>query len=148
MFVCYNYVEVVSFAEEDVSKSDILRDDYQPVLIGNTKEARQLAKKLFKRFGIVSYICDKSAGISTLFCLGAEFWSVSGHADSDLLCDELLYLASFDPFCIYIAVPCDETYEKSVLEQWTRLETSYIMKKPCDLVSALAGFERSLINQT
>ena len=126
--------------------SSLLREDYQPVLIGNTRDARRLARKVFRRFGTVCYLCDKRPSLSSLFGRAICCQGLSGSEFPDLLADELLYLASFDPFCVYIAGPCREEYKKALRAAEDKLSGAYIFKRQDELIPALAEYEKALKN--
>ena len=95
-----------------------IRDNFQPVLLGNTRKARKMARALYRKYNIVAYVCDRHSPLFSELIFSRTFFRVSGAELPDELSDELLYLASLDPACAYIAVPFTEKY-KLFLEKYS-----------------------------
>ena len=105
-----------------------IRDNFQPVLLGNTRKARKTARALYKKYNIVAYVCDRHRPLFSELIFSRTFFRVSGAELPDELSDELLYLASLDPACAYIAVPFTEKY-KLFLEKYSdKLSALYLIR--------------------
>ena len=77
-----------------MNKYELIRDNIQPVILGSSAKTRKVAKELFLRYGIVSYLCDEKrpSPLSSLFRISSVDLRLSS-ANFDVVCDELFRLA-------------------------------------------------------
>lgn len=115
-----------------LSDKELMSRDLQPILLGDSKEARALARGIYRRYGIMSYICDTRRRLSHLFASSFAFWRISGEDYPELLCEQLAHLASFDEECIYIAIPTDRRYREFTKKYSDKLSAFFVTGTPED----------------
>ncbi len=115
-----------------MSDKELLSRNLQPILLGDSKSTRRLARSIYKKYGVISYICDSKRTTSSLFSQSFAFWKVSGADFPELLCEELIRLASFDEECIYIVIPTDECYRAITEKHLDKLCAFFLLNTPED----------------
>ena len=105
------------------------------MLLGNTRQSRRLARKLYKEHGVVSYIADRKRPPFCNLHFSYTFFHVADAALADMLADELLYLFSSEPACVYATAPMTEEYSRFLNEYGDRLEAACIIREPDTLFS-------------
>ena len=115
--------------ELKLEEKSFIRENFQPVFLGNTRQSRRLSRELYKKYGIVSYIAHSKRPFLCDLCLSRTFFRVAGPSFGDLLADELLYLFSFDPACIYVAVPFTEEYSRFLSEYRDKLSPACVIRE-------------------
>jgi len=125
------------FLESELEDKSFIRDNLQPVFLGNTKRARQIARDLYKKYGIVSYIADKKRSPFSDLQFKYTVFKVSGTAHGELVSDELLYLFSFDPACTYVTVPMTEEYSRFLAEYRDKLSAACVIREADNIFSDL-----------
>ena len=118
-----------------MENESFIRDNFLPIFLGNTRSARRLARELYKKYGVVAYICDKRAPLFSELILEYTFFRVSGAALGELLSDELLYLTSLDPACVYTAMAFTDEYAHFLDEYADKLEGSMIIQDRVNIYS-------------
>ena len=111
----------------------LINENIQPVLLGNSRSARKTARKLFSKYGIISYICDSNRSPFSMFSPSSVSLITSSVQYPELLCEQLLNLGASDSSCIWLAVPCTEAYTIFIQKNKSTLECSYIISDPQDL---------------
>ena len=106
---------------------ELINENFQPVLLGRSVQARKIARSFLLKYGISSYICDNQKSIFSLLSISSVFIKLSSPHNTDLLCDQLLRLAASDSSCIWLAIPCTEEYKRLIEEKRQLLESVYII---------------------
>ena len=120
-----------------MEEKSFIRDNFQPVLLGNTQGARRMARTLYKKYNIVAYVCDRHKPVLSELILSRTFFCVSGAALPEELSDELLYLASLDSSCTYIAVPFTKEYSQFLTEYHDKLAPTYVIREQNNIFSQI-----------
>ena len=120
-----------------MENTEFIRDNLQPVFLGNTSEARRLAARLYKKYRIVPYICDSKKSLLSRFALHYTLINVSQVDAEEQLCEELTYLVALDSVPVYVAVPFKREYSEFLKENRQRLESHYVFRNPHDILSNL-----------
>ena len=102
---------------------------FLPVLLGSNRHSHALAMSIFNRYGICSYILDRKRSFWDLFDLSARFSMIYG-SEQELLCDQLITLASSEAYTLPILIPTNSEYVRAVAEQRSRLETVFVFCEP------------------
>ncbi len=109
---------------------ELLRENFQPVLLGNSALARKLARELYMRFGIVSYICDTKKNFwSSLSFSYIQFKVCSPDCD-ELLCTELFDISALDETCVFAVIPCTDVFSDFLSRNTEKIEGRYIISEP------------------
>lgn len=120
-----------------MEEKSFIRDNFQPVLLGNTRTARKMARALYKKYNVVAYVCDRRRPIFSELILSRTFFRVSEAELGEQLSDELLYLVSLDTACTYIAIPFTKEYSQFLCEYRDKLSTAYLLREPNNLFSQI-----------
>ena len=112
-----------------------IRDNFQPVFLGNTRAARKLASKLYRKHQIVSYILDTRRPLFSELTLAHTFIRVSGAAHGALLVDELSYVFSLDTSCVFATLPFTKEYADFLERYKPMLEKLCVFRTQDDIFS-------------
>ncbi len=124
-----------------MADNEFLRENFQPVLLGDTPLSRRLARELYKKHRLISYVCDKRCSLLTRLLPCCRFWRISGTEFSELAAKQLCRLAFVDAFCVYIAIPCSAEYETLIKENNTVLDAAFVIRHPSDPLDKLFAEE-------
>ena len=119
-----------------MNKYELIRDNIQPVILGSSAKTRRVAKELFLRYGIVSYICDEKrpSALSSLFRISSVDLRLSS-ANFDVVCDELFRLAATDTSCVWLLC-ATEDFADLIKEKRDILESVFIISELDDIPSS------------
>ena len=110
-------------------ESEILAGELVPVLLGLSTEANETAKRIFRKYRLISHIfCEKKPRIfSSSFC-------IKHHAVRHTAGDRLLLIALLDfakrltnADVIYYLIPCTVDYANFVWKYHSELEPYYVI---------------------
>ena len=111
-------------------KNKSVRDEaklyFIPFLLGDSRRSRALSARIFRKFGVSCLILDKKRSLLDLFDLSSCFYKLFSD-DSALLCEQLIPLATAEPYTLPLLIPTDERYELAVSEQRELLEKYFII---------------------
>ena len=112
-----------------MNKYELIRDNIQPVILGSSAKTRKVAKELFLRYGVVSYICDEKrpSALSSLFRISSVDLRLSS-ANFDVVCDELFRLAATDTSCVWLLC-ATENFADLIKEKRDILESVFIISE-------------------
>lgn len=105
---------------------DEARFYFVPLLLGNNQASRTLAKNIFKRYHIKSFILDEKKSFSDVFSLSSEFLTLY-ETDDELTVFQLLELAKELPSSMPILIPCSEKYARFLKDYSDALEANFII---------------------
>ena len=119
-----------------MNKYELIRDNIQPVILGSSAKTRRVAKELFLRYSIVSYICDekRTSPLSSLFRISSVDLRLSS-AIFDVVCDELFRLAATDTSCVWLLC-ATEDFADLIKEKRDILESVFIISELDDITSS------------
>ena len=119
-----------------MNKYELIRDNIQPVILGSSAKTRKVAKELFLRYGVVSYICDEKrpSALSSLFRISSVDLRLSS-ANFDVVCDELFRLAATDTSCVWLLC-ATEDFADLIKEKRDILESVFIISELDDITSS------------
>ena len=102
---------------------------FMPFLLGSNRHSHALALKIFRKYGICSYILDSKRSFGDVINPTGSFWRLFG-SDSELLCEQLIKLATAEPYTLPILIPTTPEYERFTDGQRQRLETVFVLCEP------------------
>lgn len=100
-----------------------------PVLLDNTQSAHRISSRIFKRHGIVSFICGKKRFFD-IFDISCKTLKLSNTNEKRLVAEELIEIAKKYSDMLPVLIPCSEKAEAVVLEFSEELEAYYIIADP------------------
>ena len=110
------------------SVRDEARLYFIPFLLGSNKRSHALSGKIFRKYGIVSFILDEKRSFSDFFDISSSFFPISS-GESSLLCEQLVALADREPYTLPLLIPTSPQYERAVSEQTELLQKHFVL---CD----------------
>ncbi len=113
-----------------MDRYQLIAQNIQTVLIGRGKTAKKLARMIYREYGICSYICDSSVPLLPSLSEKIAYVKIPDMRFADLVCEELLRLAAFDPMAIYVAIPCTESAMALLDNIGGTLQTTYVLSSP------------------
>ncbi len=114
----------------DFIMTDVLSGELVPVILGMSPEANETARRMYRKYGVVSHIfCDRIP-ISMRLSLCMKFHVIhhSEHNDRlmlDALADYAKQLGNAD--IILYLIPCTERYASMIWENRDELERRYVI---------------------
>ena len=101
-----------------------------PVILGNGKEERRLAARLFKNLGVVSALCSKKSSFFDFFSISSIFLKLSESNNGEMLIHELLEISKKYSEHLLILVTSDKELSSLVFGRENELESSFIILSP------------------
>lgn len=116
---------------------DVLSYSISPMLLGNNKCSRRLARRLFWRFGVRSCIFDVKGSRELDLMISASFSPLPATYDDEfmILCFEKFALEMDD--LTFMIVPCTRDAEDLLQRNSHRLEKRFIIRTPSDIDRAI-----------
>lgn len=124
-----------------MDRYELISQNIQTVLLGCNATSKRVAREIYRRYGIRSYVCDTRGALGCAFSLSCAFWRTPDAAHGDIVCDALRHLASFDPSCIYVAVACSREYEALLDRSGDSIGDVYVISSPDDVFGKLPIFD-------
>jgi hypothetical protein len=114
---------------------------FLPLILGNTPEARRLARRLFKKFGIRPFILDEEHSWKSFFSLSYYLSPLCRTESTRLLLEQLEDIARQYPGTLPILVPTTAKYREAINGHREAMERIFVIKEPSALLSE-APFSR------
>lgn len=105
---------------------DEARYYFVPLLLGNTQDSRRLARRIFKKYKIKSFILDEKKSFSDCFSLSHFFVSLYD-TEAELTSIQLFNIANELSSYAPILIPCSEKYKEFVATHREALELDFII---------------------
>lgn len=103
---------------------------FLPLILGNSKNSRKLASKVFRQCGITSFLLDFKRSPINIFGFSYYFVELTATKNDRLLCEQLIDLARQNPSALPILVPASVDYQRAIEENRDLLERYFIISKP------------------
>lgn len=110
---------------------------FVPYILGNTRAAHKLAYRIYRKFGIISVICDRRRSLCDLFDPTSRPVVLSSTDSPRLIAEQLVELTRQTQYTLPLIIPVCEEYERMAQSERATLEHSFVI---CD---AQTLFERS-----
>lgn len=108
-----------------------LRDEakfyFIPFILGSTPSSHRLSKKIFKKYGITSYILDKKRSLNASLDLSSRFFKLTLSQSDDIIIRQLIDVAEREPYTLPILIPCTEEYKLFAKRCEGRLEATFVL---------------------
>lgn len=126
----------------DFIENDVLSGEIVPVLLGLSPETQETARRMFRRYGVVSHVfCDRVPFLARL-SLSAKYHSIHHENAGDrLMLEALLDFAEQleNADLILYLIPCTEQSASLLWKHRDRLEGSYVIADRKELECVLFG---------
>ena len=112
---------------------DVLPYSVTPMLMGNNKCSRRLARRLFWRLGLKSSIFDTHSSRELKFMLSSAFFPLSDTLDDEFLLMGLESYAREHDDMTCLLVPCSNKFEAFIRRNRQKLENRFIIRSCRDV---------------
>ncbi len=109
---------------------------FQPFLLGNNKDSRRLSRKIFKKYGVSSYILGEKTSFANLCPISHRFVRIVPVKDSHVMCLQLSELLAQTEDILPILIPCSKEHEAFISYCKSELEKDFILSTPTDVLEA------------
>ena len=126
----------------DFIMTDILSGELVPVLLGISAEANETARRMYRKYGVVSHVfCDKIP-LSMRLSLSIKFHIIRHSATNDrlmieALTDYALQLGNRD--IILYLIPCTEHYANLIWQNREELERCFVIANKLEMEKVWFG---------
>lgn len=100
---------------------------YVPYILGNTPEAHKLSRRIYRKFGIISVICDSRRSVFDLFDLSSRTVVLSSTDSPRLIAEQLLSLASQTRYTLPLIISVSHEFEQAIAYEREILERSFVI---------------------
>ena len=128
----------------DFIMTDVLSGELVPVLLGISAEANETARRMYRKYGVVSHVfCDKIP-LSMRLSLSIKFHIIRHSATNDrlmieALTDYALQLGNKD--IILYLIPCTEHYANLIWQNRDELERCFVIANKLEMQKVWFGEE-------
>lgn len=98
-----------------------------PFLLGDNQASHRLSRKIFKKYGISSFILDDKRTFADIWDFSCRFIKLSSSQDFPLTLLQLVDIAREFPFSLPILIPCSDEYESFAKLYKTELESVFVL---------------------
>ena len=132
----------------DYIMEDVLSGELIPVLLGLSEESVETAKRLYKKYGVVSHVfCDKIP-LPMRLTLCMKYHVIHHTKNEELLrralCDFATQLGHAD--VILYLIPCTEGYANMVWEYREELECRFVIADKPEMQRVWFGEDSTLVS--
>ena len=113
----------------DFIVNDILSGELIPVLLGDSPEANETARRMFRQYGVVSHVFCERVSLIRRFSLCMKFHTVQHTANERLLLEALTDFAKQlgNADVILYLIPCTEGYANLIWHNRELLERYFVI---------------------
>ena len=101
-----------------------------PVLLGDGAQAKGIARKLYRRFGVISHIYCTRPSLFTYLLSYVRVVRMPDYLQGELLLEDLCTFAREYPDLLFCLIPCSDRYRAFCLAHAKELEPYYIILQP------------------
>ena len=101
-----------------------------PVLLGDGAKPLKIARRLYRRYRVLSHLYCTRPRLGTYFCGCVRVVRVPAFLQGELLCNDLLAFAAEYPDLLFCLIPCTEAYEHFCAAHRAELESYYLIVHP------------------
>ena len=101
-----------------------------PVLLGDSAQAKGIAHRLYRRFGVISHIYCAHPSLFTYLLSCARVVRTPDYLQGELLLEDLCTFAREYPDLLFCLIPCSDQYRAFCLAHARELEPYYVILQP------------------
>ena len=102
------------------------RSYFVPFLLGSNRLSRRISARIFRKYGIVSYIASPRRSLWDILCLTGRALTLSSE-QADIICQELISLGTMEPYTLPLLIITDKRYEALLEKHKTILEQHFVI---------------------
>lgn len=108
---------------------EVLSSEIVPVLLGFSQEAQETARRMFRKYGVVSHVFCERVPLPLRLSLCMKFHQIHRTADERLMMDALFDFADQleNADVILYLIPCTEAYVNMIWRGREDLETRFVI---------------------
>ena len=113
-----------------MSAKDIREDAsryFLPIFLGSNSDSHKLAAKVFRKYGITSFVLDQKHSAWDFFDPCCKFVRLSASTSPLLICEQLIDIAKQNPYTLPMIIPCSDEYRALVDKHKELLEPIFIL---------------------
>ncbi|MBP3369154.1 MAG: hypothetical protein J6L85_00245 [Clostridia bacterium] len=99
---------------------------FVPYILGNNPTAHKLAARIFRKFGIVSLICDDHRSARDLIDMSSKTLMLTPTDSPRLLAEQLISLAAQNKYTLPIIISTDERFQSMLDRERELLEHTFV----------------------
>ena len=112
---------------KDAEIREEARQYFIPIILGNVPSSRKLARRIYRKYGIISLILDEKGSPLQLLDPTNRFFKLTAVKNSAFTALQLADLAEQTPYTLLLLIPCSDKYMRVVEENRELLEKSFII---------------------
>ena len=112
---------------------EVLSYSVTPMLLGNNKRSRRLARRLFWRFGLRSSVFDAKSSRELDFMISSSFSPLPETSDDEFIILGLERFASERDDTTCLLVPCSHKFVELIKRNKNKLEARFIIRLPLEI---------------
>lgn len=101
-----------------------------PVLLGDGTQPVRIARKLYRRYRVLSHIYCSRPALLAHFCACVRLVRTPSYLRGELLCADLCAFAKEYPDLLFCLIPCTEDYRVFCAAHAEKLEPYYVVVQP------------------
>ena len=100
---------------------------FLPYILGNCQNARRISRKIYRTYGIASYICTEKRRLLDCLELSCRFLPISPTSSSRLLAEQLIDTVKSERYVLPMLIAADTKGEQLIKEQRELLEAYFVI---------------------
>lgn len=103
------------------------RQYFIPIILGNAPSSRRLARRIYRKHGIISLILDEKGSILQLLDPTNRFFKLTEAQNSFFTALQLVDFATQAPYTLSLLIPCTDKYKRIIKENRKLLEKHFVI---------------------
>ena len=101
-----------------------------PVILGDSPQATAIARRLYRRLGVVSHVYCARPSIFTYLLSYVRVVRTPDYLQGELLLEDLRIFSEEYPDLLFCLIPCTDAYKAFCMAHAERLEPYYVILQP------------------
>ena len=111
-----------------------------PVLLGDGAQALKIARRLHRRYGVLSHLYCSRPSLGAYLCASVRVVRVPAFLQGELLLNDLCTFAAEYPDLMFCLIPCTEDHEHFCAAHAAELEAYYVILQPDQLKESVLPY--------
>lgn len=125
---------------------EVLSEEIVPVLLGYSPEMNETARRMFRKYGVISHVFCEKVPLPLRLSLSMKFHQIHHTADERLMMDALFDFANQleNADVILYLIPCTEAYANMVWHGRDELERRFVIADRAEMTRVWLGEDNCL----
>lgn len=125
---------------------EVLSEEIVPVLLGYSPEMNETARRMFRKYGVISHVFCEKVPLPLRFSLCMKFHQIRHTVDERLMMDALFDFANQleNADVILYLIPCTEGYANMVWHGRDELERRFVIADRAEMTRVWLGEDNTL----